>query len=136
MCYHNKVLENAEEEMKRTLTMLILSLAVVAVSSCAIEKPRLAITPDYIRTHTTTKGHYSHIWLGWTESGLSGGPEQNVRTILEAISAFEANHPELEITDWKLNARYTSYGYDGRVYGIWIDHRPKAVPVSPEKDQK
>lgn len=110
--------------MQKT-TLVLLTIASIFTLGCAKTSASTpTITPAYVLSHTATEGNHSHIWLGF-----NSGPDNNVNEILEVLAIFESNHPELEITDWKLNAIYKSYSYSGEVYGIWIDHKTKPRPV-------
>jgi len=65
-----------------------------------------------------TVGNHSYIHLNCFREPV---------TVLEAISKFEADHPDMEITHWQAE------GWSG---GIYIDHRPRAVKTACDTERK
>jgi hypothetical protein len=77
-------------------------------------------------TLATTVRNNSYIRLD-----ISGAPCENIATILKMVAGFEEKNPDKEVVGWAVDGHYGSYGIKPKVYGLWINHRPK--PISLEK---
>lgn len=73
---------------------------------------------NYDTSKVATRGNRSYLPLE-----LAGNPHGHVSVILGALEAFEKAHPELEITEWKIEKQQRAYLKSPYIFGIWIDHR-------------
>ncbi len=73
-----------------------------------------------VTKHTITIGNHSFVPLK-----IEGLPSDNVTTVLETLSIFEALHPDLEITSHLIEYQPKNGESPGRTCGIWINHRSK-----------
>lgn len=71
----------------------------------------------------TTVGNLSYITLG-----LGGIPSEHLSEIFQARLDFERLYPELEIVDWDIDKQQYAHFTQARIYGIWVEHRPKQKP--------
>lgn len=79
------------------------------------------------RSVVTTDGNRSYVPINISDSAAA-----KPKILLNVVSAFEKEHPELEITHWNPWARESSFNFPPFIYGVWIDHKPKLEKV-PEK---
>jgi len=68
-----------------------------------------------------TKGNHSYVPLH-----IQGTPDEYRGLILNVIWAFEQAHPELEVTDWKIEKIHWNL-YNRYIDGLWIDHKPRGL---------
>lgn len=52
-------------------------------------------------------------------------PSNKVDEILNLLAEFEKKHPELEVTHWHIEKQQSAHTTGQKIFGIWIDHRPK-----------
>jgi len=60
---------------------------------------------------------------------LAGPPDANAVTILKAVAEFERKNPDKEVVGWSVDGIHETYYSDGKVYGLWINHRPKVLSL-------
>lgn len=69
-----------------------------------------------------TIGNHSYVKIG-----LEGTSYHHVSEILQALTHFESQHPDLQVVTWQPDVIQPGLGgYQGYIAGIWIDHVPKA----------
>lgn len=86
---------------------------------------------------TVTEGNRTYIELSrfdmihpedWCSSSIKVRL-QNARTLLRLIMAFEEKHPELEVTDWKVQRSFVGSSEDLNSFYfpdmVWLTHRPR-----------
>ena len=74
----------------------------------------------YEPSQITTVGNHTYININTNEY-----PANRINEILELLAAFEKNHPDLQITNWHIQEQNVGPHYYQKVFGIWIDHRPR-----------
>ncbi len=108
---------------KKTVLVLLaclVSLGMVASVACGTGPS--VINPDTTQVRfdlsvVITDGNHS--WIPINKDDRVGN---QASLILKIIRAFEDEHPELEVTNWKIQERVA----DTLIEGIWVDHRPKS----------
>lgn len=68
-------------------------------------------------------GNHSYIPLNfWRQAGVGN----DALYIMGILNAFEEAHPNLEITNWCLEATpHTNFIPNFFIFGIWVDHHPR-----------
>ena len=86
-----------------------------------------------------TTGNHSYIRIN--NSDLSKRLYQPIETpnnysavILDVIDRFEKKHPELEVPPgaWKIEKQQGANNTPNKIFGLWIDHRPRLTKAEPE----
>jgi len=111
---------------KMTLAVATLIAAIVLlVASCGNEPSAIrtvgATTTQYDLSVAVTVGNHTYIPLN-----IYGRPDDHLPEILGVLDAFEKRHPDLEVTSWNLLRDQQAFTTSPYIYGIWINHRPRA----------
>lgn len=112
--------------LQKRVGTLILALVIVGLFiGCSSDESSSVINPkttlvSYDLSVVITVGDRSYIPIN-----KKGEPADNPSEILLILKAFEDIHPELEIVDWKIESRQRTHGATPRIFGIWVDHKPK-----------
>ncbi len=112
--------------MKKSLLFALgVAILLLALVSCAGEKPSV-VNPSttqvaYDFSAVVTVGNRSFIPINKV-----GKPSDNPSLILNILKEFEKEHPGIEIVDWKIEKEQDSYSASDKIFGIWVDHRPKS----------
>ena len=86
----------------------------------------VVMAPEIKLYGLTTIGNHSYIPIN-----LYGQhPSDRSDLILRILKAFEEEHPELEMTGWKLEFTPLNGDSRGTIYGIWVDHKPRMMASS------
>lgn len=93
-------------------------------SPSVLRKDRTVDTTEYNMDVAVTIGNRSYIPIN-----QDGAPSDNVDMILRVLGAFEKAHPELTVTDWKIEKQQKAYTTGEKIFGIWVDHRPKGKKI-------
>jgi hypothetical protein len=108
----------------RISVLVVLLLTILYVTSCGNQKPSVIVktnkTTNFDFSKTVTVGNHSYVSLR-----ISGESADHVDEILAVLDGFERAHPELRITDWRIEERPASIGLEPVIFGLWIDHEPK-----------
>lgn len=98
-------------------------------SAIKFEPVQGALTASYDMKTVETVGNHSWMPLnidGDTTKDRDAKPSEYRTFILGALCAFEKAHPELEVTGWMIEKDQHARGASDHIYGLWIDHRPRA----------
>ena len=60
----------------------------------------------------------------WVPLNLPGDPQDHAQAILSFLKYFE-QEKKVEIVDWKIDKQQHAYTVHEKVFGLWIDHRPR-----------
>lgn len=99
-------------------------------SAIKFEEVKGALTASYDMKAVETVGNHSWmpLYIGTDTSKRYPLPSEYRAFILSALLAFEKEHPELEVTNWKIERDQGNSMPDTgspKIYGLWIDHEPK-----------
>lgn len=82
--------------------------------------PGTSTTPGrYDWSKVNNSGNHSYIPLD-----IEGRPADHTGEILNALTSYEVEHPNLRVTNWWIEKQGTGGGYD-KVRGLWVDHLPR-----------
>lgn len=73
-------------------------------------------------TVVVTRGNHSYVPV---DISLFDRDTNAQARVLEILEAFEKNHPELEVTDWKIQ----TFNSHNSILGLWVDHQNRELPL-------
>ena len=88
--------------------------------SSVIDDSPEATQVSYDMSSVITERNRSYIPIN-----IAGKPSDDPSSMLRIVNAFEDAHPELEIVRWWIEKRQAAYTTSSRIYGIWVDHKPR-----------
>ena len=88
---------------------------------------------------TLTTGNHSYVQINIIDlptrfHGRGENPHNYYALILDIINGFEKKHPELEVPPgaWKIEKQQGANNTPNKIFGLWIDHRPRLTKAEPE----
>mgnify|MGYP001585026662 CR=1 FL=1 len=104
--------------MKSLLFVIPLLLVGVGCSKGPSVVKKTAFTYDW--SQVVTVGNHSFIPLPIKHD------KDNPGIVLRVLDDFEKNHPDLEVTSWRISQGFLiSADNAGKADGLWVDHRPR-----------
>ena len=110
----------------KVLVGMALVLFAVSFVACGSKGPSIIRSQSqiienfsYDMSVITTVGNRSYIPIN-----IGGRPDQNVALILGVLKKFE-EEKQVEVVSWQVDKRQVGYATSAKIFGIWIEHRPK-----------
>ena len=111
--------------MKKRIGVLVVAFVLgVLVVGCGSEGLSVIKSETteivYDLSVVTTVGDRSYIPLN-----IFGNPEDHTRELLLVLQVFEDAHPELEVIGWRIEKQQVARATPAKIFGIWVDHKPR-----------
>lgn len=119
--------------MKNFACIFAAALLATAIAGCDDNASASAPAPSALQSKPATAnrtqinlsvaitiGNHTYIPLN-----LPGDADQNVRSILAVLAAFEKSHSEFKVTGWSIEKQQSAYMEPAFVFGLWVDHEPR-----------
>jgi len=81
-----------------------------------------------MKTSIMTVGNHSYIAIK-----QHGDPADMVTEILNLLTRFESQHPELIVESWTIEKQQLAHTTSAFIFGLWVNHRPRTESTGPEK---
>ncbi len=85
---------------------------------------------EFVLMNEQTVGNHSYLPISRHEY-----PHDMSWEVLALLKGFEDRHPDWEVTGWAVEKKQSARDASRELFGLWVDHRPKATP-GPENSEK
>ena len=113
--------------------MIILAIvgivAAIAVPNIIHYKDKKHAAADNTRSECVVITVGDHTYIEFKEP-IPGDANENARKILQILDDFKTSHQDLEVMSWKIQDIKYGYATAARIFGIWVDHKPKSYGSS------